>query len=351
MTATRMSHADRLARRRAIAEAYLDPKQETLTSIAERFGVGMSTVNLSIAEYVPREQWRGQGGRPDASLSERNAAMVEEFLSGRTLQSIGDEYGMTRERVRQIVKHVVDDETKRKRHDERYPITALVRSLTGTPRQAELEAEYASIPEIAEAIGQGVYPEILTKAGWKARKRPSFGIPGQDYHAKQLGNNGCGPASIPMMGEWYRQYLATNPEARTIEAFAVWLNETGLDRASGQGVRRRLDSAGIKVDDFIRLNGGHENLPEGTRRPSIDKVRSDRVPDHVVLGYFDMFVMNCRIRDVRPTIAEYTRWRDRMLPTPPSPATVRKRLKSNWADGIAASLTRINNNNNNEGEQ
>lgn len=36
--------------------------------------------------------------------AERNAAICEAYKAGRTLQQIGDEYSMTRERVRQIVR-------------------------------------------------------------------------------------------------------------------------------------------------------------------------------------------------------------------------------------------------------
>ncbi len=38
-----------------------------------------------------------------AKLSERNAAIVARYLEGKTLEQVGQEYGITRERVRQIL--------------------------------------------------------------------------------------------------------------------------------------------------------------------------------------------------------------------------------------------------------
>lgn len=97
-----------------------------------------------------------QEGHPRRSYAERDAAIVEAYLAGRSLVSIGRQTGLTRERVRQIVTRAglpTQRETRR-------------------GRIRELVAAGRTIAEIAALIGLGTsaVSVAIKRMGLKARR-------------------------------------------------------------------------------------------------------------------------------------------------------------------------------------
>lgn len=84
---------------------------------------------------------------PPRPVSDRHAVILARFEGGETLQQIGDDFGITRERVRQIVKK----EGGKARGKGNRRRTVPVWSKLDTVRR--LAADGLSIPEIAAAIG------------------------------------------------------------------------------------------------------------------------------------------------------------------------------------------------------
>lgn len=106
--AKRRRNADILARLRA---------GQTQSEVADALKVSHHTVFHVIRREAPelvsvlRQRWREQC-RQRGVKAKRNAVIAERFRSGQTLQEIGDAYGLTRERVRQIVRRQDPDAVK-----------------------------------------------------------------------------------------------------------------------------------------------------------------------------------------------------------------------------------------------
>lgn len=83
-----------------LTERYVDAGY-TVPELSELFGVRKETMRLRLkaldlkANRLPREE--------AAKLENRNDAICRLYTEGKTLQEVGDKYGITRERVRQIL--------------------------------------------------------------------------------------------------------------------------------------------------------------------------------------------------------------------------------------------------------
>jgi DNA-binding CsgD family transcriptional regulator len=76
----------------------------TRREIAEKYRVSYATiVKMGIASSVLFKRQKGSGVRSGADLSSRDLAMSALYRDGKTLQEIGTAFGITRERVRQIL--------------------------------------------------------------------------------------------------------------------------------------------------------------------------------------------------------------------------------------------------------
>lgn len=85
----------------AVIREYVDGA--TGSELAEKYGVSTPTVLSRVrAAGVARRRGPRQGHGSKRMCPDRDAAIAARRRSGETLQSIGDEYGLTRERVRQI---------------------------------------------------------------------------------------------------------------------------------------------------------------------------------------------------------------------------------------------------------
>lgn len=90
-----MKRSDANTRNAAIVAARRD-STETNTALARRFGVSSSLITtvLRKAGIVAPSQYK---------YAERDAEIVRKWKAGQTLQQIGDHFGITRERARQII--------------------------------------------------------------------------------------------------------------------------------------------------------------------------------------------------------------------------------------------------------
>jgi transposase len=76
----------------------------TVNELAGRYGVTRHTVHrIANAAGVGKEGHRGSGERRLKPLDARQQAMVKLRDEGESLQQIGDRFGVSKERVRQIV--------------------------------------------------------------------------------------------------------------------------------------------------------------------------------------------------------------------------------------------------------
>ena len=101
----------RVARSRGVL--FVGPNRERVVT-AERIG-GMSKVEVSqllaatgcwpaeFAEWLEHESWLGRRTYSPRTPSARNLAIIEAYRAGATLAKIGADFGITRERVRQII--------------------------------------------------------------------------------------------------------------------------------------------------------------------------------------------------------------------------------------------------------
>lgn len=115
------SHAERQKNREAMLAAAVARPEMTIAELSEQFGFAPS----SLPAYLWRAgiSLRGRGLVPARRpLSDRAAAIVEAYYSGRTFRSVGDEFGISHERVRQlVVRHESLSGAEKKRTGRQYP--------------------------------------------------------------------------------------------------------------------------------------------------------------------------------------------------------------------------------------
>jgi hypothetical protein len=83
---------------RALADGYR--AGETAPELAKRFGCGTDAVYYALRRLDVKRRHRGRGKKEPGA---REIDMAELYRGGATLQGIGDKYGITRERVRQLL--------------------------------------------------------------------------------------------------------------------------------------------------------------------------------------------------------------------------------------------------------
>lgn len=108
---------------------------------------------------------------PVLTTQQRDASMVERHADGETLESIGQSFGLTRERVRQIIKKIGGtnaEESRQKRMADKESAVGANRdgflaefgeisrqiAKTGTPRQQAISKLKALFPEIDEELAE-----------------------------------------------------------------------------------------------------------------------------------------------------------------------------------------------------
>ena len=104
---------------------------------------------------------------PPAPKDDKWQQIASLYREGQTLQSIGDKFGITRERVRQILRKAgVPTEGYRAQHKR----TSIAAQQEATIRQ--MHSKGATVPEMAEAVGdcQMNVRSVLRRAGLKANR-------------------------------------------------------------------------------------------------------------------------------------------------------------------------------------
>ena len=138
----------------------------TMREAAEKLGVSYSFVRVLSQRHGlvwPNGRERFSGGPTGFEDSARTDDIMARWDAGETLKSIGDDYGITRERVRQIVKKA-GGKSGRKRMNEAHGATAALLSespMTATEAMAET------------GFSRAVVLGVAKKFGVKVEKRPA----------------------------------------------------------------------------------------------------------------------------------------------------------------------------------
>lgn len=165
----------------------------TMREAAEKLGVSYSFVRVLSKRHSlvwPDGRERFNGGPTGFEVSARTDDIMARWDAGETLKSIGDDYGITRERVRQIVMKA-GGKSGRKRMDEAHAaIAALLseRPMTATEAMAEIGSSRAVVLGVAK------------KFGVKVEKRPAE----LTAHLKRLSDRVAA-------GESFRSAAGTDP--------------------------------------------------------------------------------------------------------------------------------------------
>lgn len=88
------------ARNTEIARLYQEGA--SLLSLSDRFGIGIARVSIVLTQLGVQK--RRKPRVVDEATSQRNALIAQLYKEGLTLDVIGQKYGVTRERIRQILK-------------------------------------------------------------------------------------------------------------------------------------------------------------------------------------------------------------------------------------------------------
>lgn len=211
-----------------IVEAY--GRGETLRDIAKSYGVASGTVMLWLdrAGVERRSRGRVRGSRNDSNRGVRDldrcAEIVSRYREGETLQAIGDRFGITRERVRQILRQVkvaCEEGGMRKRGRIRDYQAQLKRKARYLKRYAVTPEEYARLRRI------GAVKAFQEQRGNASRR-------GIEWRFK--------------LGEWW----------------AVW-RESGAWHLRGRGygyVMARFGDTGPYAPDNVKIIHGVANIRE-----------------------------------------------------------------------------------------
>lgn len=125
----------------------------------------MTTCQLIDGMSYPADMNVPMTETPALSPSERNAQMVERYVSGETLAAIGDSFGLTRERVRQIISKLGGSKAEESRAQRQaQKETALTERITSFLKEhqdtaMQMAKKGASRPEVVTTLGI-VYPSM-----------------------------------------------------------------------------------------------------------------------------------------------------------------------------------------------
>lgn len=298
-----MNTRDRYIRNLKIVDAYNEGTPAE--AIAERFSVTAATVYHVLREakeegiaLSPRRSGRRPGN------TERNTQIADAYRSGRTLESIGAEYGLSRERVRQIVK--------------KSGIETYGRSVTAYRRWSEehgpeVNDTFSRIRSINGTIA--AHPDV-PHAWIKRLLRPRA-------HESVAGRQPT--AKIWADADIFRALRAASTEGVvTTTSYAQWRNQGNTidDRIPPTAtlITWRFGSWRSAVEQ-AGLTTGRTSRSEYTRRWTRDDA----------LAAVRRFADEASARNLRPTYARYDAWVSEN-PNNPSGAYLRHLTGCNWSE-------------------
>jgi hypothetical protein len=226
------------------------------TELAAKYGLSKFTI-LSITAGVPRPpQVFGPRGPQTQEIAERNIAMVAEYESGReNLQSLGDKYGVSRERVRQILAPVgstaLVKEQRRIRREEAQAAAAELKAAVRAERAAK-------VAEAVELVRQGFSIS-------EAQRR----VPGLPVNGLQLE---CKKAGVETRHGKWRDFTVKINRARELRATGMSWNAVDMQcNAEGLG-RVQPNFVGRYLPDLVehskqRTNGAASIVPPAPSHP------------------------------------------------------------------------------------
>ena len=135
----------------------------SIATIAEHFGVSVTTVGLVLRRAGQQRKWGRLAGPADVA---RDAEVRRMRDSGMTLQAIGDQLGVCRERIGQIVKRTGTTFQPRKPVVER---NREIREKVGTVPVAILAREYGLSEMSIYAISRGM-AKVRSRATWERNR-------------------------------------------------------------------------------------------------------------------------------------------------------------------------------------
>lgn len=146
-------------RNRAIAQAYAEGIAVAI--IAKQYGIAPITAAMIARAHGSRmPKWRrGYARTIGARSPDRDRIIGEQYLSGRSLEDVGQEHGVTRERIRQILKRDGIEERHQGFNQPRRVVARIAlqaRQEANAARKLRIDTERAKVRELYDA-GQSYF--------------------------------------------------------------------------------------------------------------------------------------------------------------------------------------------------
>lgn len=226
-----MKHADTSARNQGICVEYA--RGECVRSIAARYGVCAAHVYfIARTGGTPRGRKQTLGEARDA----RAEAWIEAYKSGKTLHEIGSEYGVSRERVRQII--------------ARFGVTridggATIRRFKATPDRQQRQKERQEGIEARHFANWGVSRQVMASLSDLPRSHRQHPIGKFRRHRQNAKNRGI---------EWGLTFR---------EWWDIW-QESGKwdERGRGGYVMARFGDTGPYAKDNVEIVTSSQNIKD-----------------------------------------------------------------------------------------
>jgi transposase len=307
-----MNTSERFLRNTQMVTAYNDGI--SADQIAEEHGVTPATVYHVIREARLNGTTivtHNRGRRPSTN-ADRDSAIVDAYRGGRTLESIGNDYGLSRERVRQIVK---------RSGLETYGRTVSAYRRWVENHGEEINASFTKSRSVAATVA--AHPEF--PVAWIRRiLRPRSG---ESIHGR--------PPSVKVWSDdeiFAALAAAAVDGVVTTTLYTRWRRDGGLIEGRTPPTstlitwrfgswRNAVERAGLQIGRTSRT----EYTRQWTRDDAINAVAS--------------FIADARTRGLRPTYALYDAWASEN-PGNPSGAYLRHLTNNSWTEIVMEAFSR-----------
>lgn len=252
---------------------------EKVSDISKRHGVSDQTVLTIIrnarTEGLVTRQPRVQ---PRSEIAaDRDERMIQMYESGSTLTAIGDYFGLTRERVRQILS------AKGVRRRTAAEHSSSVRERVMEQHAARIDAlfdELRSVSRVASELKDSGIPVRWIEQHLAPRKKESL----RTHHVPQLWTNeailevlreasrGTGTVTIPSYQKWRNDALVggRKPPTHSVIAwrFGTWRNALASAGLVGQPPRRSYKRRWTREDAISAVSEYVSGLKDSDKRPT-----------------------------------------------------------------------------------
>lgn len=265
----------------------------------------------------------GESSKERKKVDERVLGMVEQRRAGDTFDEIAKRYGITRERVRQLIAKVPGSPTAREARDARKARKTQERIDRCARQMAEMGLSHG---QISEAFFQTFSVRSAAKALGLSREAIEWSLEQSNIDYALLNVSSSEPSykwadeqileylrlAHEGVGEEYLSYVA-------YEAFAAQQNLTPEAWPSPQRIMQRYEKWAYAC--------------EAAGIPFREVERDRRFTEVECLKAVAQYLGECRSGHVRPTFTGYDGWA-KNGPDRPSGATVRNRISGTWRETL-----------------